>query len=330
MDVDAGLWQVAEVDDATQVGAARRVAARLAEYAGLDETRAGQLGLIVVELATNLLKHAQRGRLFLRIEGEGEAAVADVVAIDHGPGMDLERCFGDGFSTSGTSGTGLGAVRRAATLFDAWSDAHGSVLFARLGDMPGPRRGSIAIPIKGEIESGDRWQFIALPAGWSALVADGLGHGPDAAVASEIVAQAHAESPASPAQCLGVAHGRSRAGRGCAASIVTYDAQAASLVHAGVGNVAVSVVGLEDGRGLASQNGTLGGICPSVRGQRVDAPPRGLVVMHSDGLSARWSIKAYPGLRSRHPQVIAATLFRDAHRVRDDATVLVVEAREAS
>ncbi|HEY4560783.1 MAG TPA: ATP-binding protein, partial [Lysobacter sp.] len=87
---------------------------------------------------------------------------------------------------------------------------------------------------------------------------------------------------------------------------------------------------LEDGRELASQNGTLGGACPSVREQRVDAPRRSLVVMHSDGLSSRWSIRTHPGLRSRHPQVIAAALFRDAWRVRDDATVLVVETGEAA
>lgn len=325
MDADTGLWQVTEVDDATQVGAARRGAARIAEFAGLDDTRAGQLGLVVVELATNLFKHARRGRLFVRIEGEGEAAVADVVAIDHGPGMDLQRCFDDGYSTGGTSGTGLGAVRRAASLFDAWSDANGSVLFARLGHLPGPRRGSIAIPLKGEFESGDCWQFLPAADGWSAAVIDGLGHGGGAAVASAIVAEAHREFPLSPSRCLALAHERSRAGRGAAASIVVYDAATASVVHAGVGNVAVSMVGLDDGRGLASQNGTLGGICPAVREQRVDAAPRTLVVMHSDGLSARWSIKAYAGLRSRHPQVIAATLFRDAHRARDDATVLVVE-----
>lgn len=330
MDADTGLWQVAEIDDATQVGAARRMAARLAEYAGLDDTRAGQLGLVVVELATNLFKHARQGRLFLRAEGEGDSAVIDVVAVDQGPGMDLERCFRDGFSTGGTSGTGLGAVRRVATLFDAYSDARGSVLFARLGTMPGPRRGSVALAIRGELESGDRWQFLPTPRGWSAAVVDGLGHGAEAARASDIVAREHAALPESPAHCLALAHERSRAGRGAAASIVAYDAAAASLVHAGVGNVAVSVVGLEDGRGLASQNGTLGAACPAVREQRIDAPRRSLVVMHSDGLSSRWSIRTHPGLRSRHPQVIAAALFRDAWRVRDDATVLVVETGEAA
>lgn len=322
---DAGLWQVAEMDDATQVGAARRLAARLAESAELPATVAGQLGLVVVELATNLVKHAQRGRLLLRIEGGGDAAVIDIVAIDHGPGMDLERCFHDGFSTGGTSGTGLGAVRRAATLFDAYSDARGSVLFARLGTMAGPRRGSIAVTLKGEAVSGDRWQFLSTPQGWSAAVIDGLGHGPDAARAAEVVAAAHRADPDQPARCLARAHEHSRATRGSACSVLACDAARGVLTHAGIGNVAVSLVDAEQGRGLANQNGTLGGICPTVREQPVTPPPRTLVVMHTDGLTSRWSVHAYPGLRMRHPQVVAGILFRDAQRPRDDATVLVVE-----
>lgn len=322
---DALQWQVAEMDDATQVGAARRLAARLAEFGELDGTAAGRLGLVVVELATNLIKHSQRGRLFMRVERHGDEAVVDVVALDHGPGMNLERCFHDGFSTGGTSGTGLGAVRRAATLFDAYSDARGSVLFARLGTTPGPRRGSLALALKGELESGDRWQFSSTSTGWSAAVVDGLGHGSGAARAAEVVIAAHAEMPVDPARCLAVAHQRSHGTRGSAGSVVHYDATQAALVHAGIGNVAVSLIGLDDARGLASQNGTLGATCPAVRENRSQLAARTLVVMHTDGLSSRWSLQAYPGLRGRHPQVVAGVLFRDAQRARDDATVLVIE-----
>ncbi|CAA9313570.1 MAG: hypothetical protein AVDCRST_MAG71-849 [uncultured Lysobacter sp.] len=322
---DAAQWQVAEVDDPTQIGAARRLAARLAEFGELDRTAAGRLGLMVVELATNLIKHSQRGRLFIRVEGKGEDAVVDVVAIDHGPGMNLERCFHDGFSTSGTSGTGLGAVVRAATLFDAYSDERGSVLFARLGTLPGPRRGSIALALKGELESGDQWQFLPTPQGWSAAVVDGLGHGSDATRAAEVVIAAHCEQPTDPARCLTLAHERSHGTRGSVGSIIHYDAAQGALVHAGIGNIAVSLVGPDNARGLASQNGTLGSTCPAVRENRVQVAARTLVVAHTDGLSSRWSVQAYPGLRSRHPQVVASVLFRDTQRVRDDATVLVIE-----
>ena len=53
--------------------------------------------------------------------------------------------------------------------------------------------------------------------------------------------------------------------------------------------------------------------------------PRGaLCIAHSDGLSARWDLAAYPGLEQRHPSLVAAVLFRDHGRERDDATVAVV------
>lgn len=324
MERETGPWSVVEIDDATQVGAARRLAARLAEAAELDELEAGRLGLIAVELATNLHKHATRGALYLR---GGPPGVVDVVALDHGPGMDLERCFSDGYSTGGTSGTGLGAVRRAATDFDAYSDGKGSALFARVGTAPGPRRGSMAVPVAGEFESGDAWQYIALDDGWSVAVVDGLGHGAGAAAASRPVLDAHGDRPDEPGRCLAEAHRRSHGTRGSAASIVALRGDPAVLVHAGVGNVAASVVAGPDGRGLASQNGTLGLACPTVRENRVQVPARGLLILHTDGLSARWSFDGYPGLQLRHPQVVAAVLFRDARRVRDDATIVVVELR---
>jgi hypothetical protein len=47
--------------------------------------------------------------------------------------------------------------------------------------------------------------------------------------------------------------------------------------------------------------------------------------MHSDGLSSRWTLESYPGLKQRDSTLIAAVLYRDFGRSRDDATVLVVK-----
>jgi hypothetical protein len=48
-----------------------------------------------------------------------------------------------------------------------------------------------------------------------------------------------------------------------------------------------------------------------------------LLIMHSDGLSERWNLIDYPGLAQADTAVIAAVLYRDAKRGRDDATILV-------
>jgi hypothetical protein len=74
---------------------------------------------------------------------------------------------------------------------------------------------------------------------------------------------------------------------------------------------------------MVSHNGILG--VQFLRKQQFEyAFGRGdRVVMHSDGMSARWSLAAYPGLSDRHPAVVAGVLYRDHRRPRDDVTVLV-------
>ena len=46
--------------------------------------------------------------------------------------------------------------------------------------------------------------------------------------------------------------------------------------------------------------------------------------MHSDGLTTRWDLKAYPALLERDPGLIAAVLYRDFSRGRDDMTILTI------
>jgi len=46
--------------------------------------------------------------------------------------------------------------------------------------------------------------------------------------------------------------------------------------------------------------------------------------MYSDGISGRWELKNRADLLARHPAIIAAAIYRDHGRGRDDATVVVV------
>src|SRR3982750_1231649 len=101
------------IDDPSQIGEARRTAAAIATASGLTETEAGKLAIIATEAATNISKHATRGEIILRSLDAGGVRAVDLIAIDSGPGIaDVDRALGDGFSTSGTSGHGLGAMAR--------------------------------------------------------------------------------------------------------------------------------------------------------------------------------------------------------------------------
>jgi hypothetical protein len=98
---------------------------------------------------------------------------------------------------------------------------------------------------------------------------------------------------------------------------------------AGIGNIAACVTCDMQRKQLVSLNGIVGSNMRKV--QQFDTPwSRGcMLIMHSDGLGTRWSLDTYPGLASHHPAVIAAVLYRDFARQRDDATVLVIRNNES-
>ena len=106
------------IDDISSVAVVRRAAIHIADALGFDEVAAGRLGLVVTEMATNIVKHARHGRIVLRGLDENDARGCEVLALDNGPGMaDLAASMRDGHSTSGTAGSGLGAMQRLADRF---------------------------------------------------------------------------------------------------------------------------------------------------------------------------------------------------------------------
>ena len=111
------------VQDATQIGAARRLAVTAAGALGISEVEAGEVALVATELATNLVRHAGGGELLVRPLTRGGDAGLEIVALDRGPGMaDVGEALRDGYSTAGTKGAGLGAVRRLSDRFEVVLD----------------------------------------------------------------------------------------------------------------------------------------------------------------------------------------------------------------
>jgi len=89
-----------QVDDRSQVGESRRAAADFTHLLGFDATAAGSVALAVTEAATNIVKHAQRGKLVLRcLEHDGIGGL-EVLALDQGPGIaNMGSSLRDGHST---------------------------------------------------------------------------------------------------------------------------------------------------------------------------------------------------------------------------------------
>jgi len=155
------------------------------------------------------------------------------------------------------------------------------------------------------------------------LVADGLGHGQDAADASvEAVRLFHRFNGHQVPTVLDYVHGGLRATRGAAVSIARFDPATGKVIFAGIGNVAGALASAGGLKRMVSMPGTAGHNARKI--QSFEYPfANGLVILHSDGLSTTWTLDRYPNLDASHPTLIAAVLYRDFGRRRDDATVLV-------
>jgi anti-sigma regulatory factor (Ser/Thr protein kinase) len=314
------------IEEESQIGEARREAQRLAIAYGLDATQTGRVAIAATELATNLCRHGGGGELLLQPIKSGDDETIELLAIDRGRGMsDVERCLGDGYSTGGTSGTGLGAVRRLSAAFDIHSvPGEGTVVMSRVGTRPGSRFGAVSIAVKGEIECGDSWALAEDQDSRCLMLVDGLGHGSFAAAAAERAQESFAATlTETPHSILERAHRALGSTRGAAAAVARLT-QRAKLSYAGVGNISGYVVGADRSQGLVSHNGTLGLSLLRLQQFEYEWPQDSLLVMHSDGLSARWDLRKNPVLRGKHPAIIAGVLYRDHARARDDATVVVL------
>ena len=321
------------VDDETLVAETRRVAAAAARDEGLCEADAHRAGIIATEIAGNLRKHAREGEVHIsRLSPNGSPGV-EILAIDHGPGMaDLNRCLADGFSTAGTPGTGLGAIRRGADEFDVFSQPEkGTILVAR---VYGARRqcpppsweiAGVCVPVRGEEACGDAWSASLSDQTAEIVVADGLGHGILAAEASGAAIAAFARAAGkTPVDTLDSVHRALRHTRGAAIAIARLDFDG-RVRYAGIGNIAGVLLGGGRQQFMVSHNGTAGLAAKRVQEFDYAMPPGGALVMHSDGLTSSWTLDHYPGLLRRHPAVIAGALYRDATRGRDDVCVVVAK-----
>jgi hypothetical protein len=271
----------------------------------------------------------------------------DLLALDAGPGMEkVYECLRDGYSTAGSSGTGLGAIMRTATIFDIFSLPNvGTALFARILPQPAPQpqfrstreepsvaavaeeftTGVVSLAKADQAVCGDGWAVSQKLHRCRVMVADGLGHGPEASEAAErAVRMFHQRIAASLTDLLGAMHHALRPTRGAVIAVAEVN-RIEQLVHyCGVGNISATLLSNRNTRGLVSLNGIVGHQLPTLKEFSYPWDPEALLVMHSDGLASRWSVDRYPGLLVRHPLVIAGVLYRDFGRGgRDDITVAV-------
>jgi anti-sigma regulatory factor (Ser/Thr protein kinase) len=88
-----------------------------------SETQSRALGTVVSELATNIVKYADRGHVSLEEVAEKGLTGIQVRVADRGPGIpNVHQALQDHYSSSGTLGLGLPGVRRMVDEFDVQSE----------------------------------------------------------------------------------------------------------------------------------------------------------------------------------------------------------------
>jgi anti-sigma regulatory factor (Ser/Thr protein kinase) len=325
------------VEEESAAAGVRRRATALAERLGFAGERLEHVRLAATEAATNLARHARRGEMHLRIVRDDRSAVLEFVAVDTGPGItDVPVSLLDGHSTRGTLGLGLGSIERLSDGCGLYSlPGAGTVLYARFrppgtpaGAAADPPFAGLTVPIDGEEECGDAYTARLLDGAVYALLCDGLGHGPLAARAAwEAVRAAHETAlPASPSDVLRRVGERLAPTRGGAVAVAVVEPSAGRVRYAGVGNIAGWIVVPDRRQGMVSTPGISGAAAGRIREYAYELPAGAAVVLHSDGLTGRWSVADRPGLRLDDPLLLAATLLRDAGTRHDDRSVLAIAA----
>lgn len=283
------------------------------------------------------------------------AALADGHSTAGTPGTGLGAIRRQSNQLSIYSQPGAGTVLRALV---QKGGAHFNPPRAPAPGAGGPEIGAVCVPYPGEEVSGDGWQAEADESGISLAVADGLGHGAEAhAAAVAALDVLRRRSGLMPAALMELTHAALRATRGAALALVRLDLRRNGLTFCGTGNISAVAFGMgkpntamsaasaasvastsrlaepapiqpeRDSYQIVSRNGIVGHTMRGTQEFELTWSADALLILHSDGIGTRWDLSAWPGLATQPAVVIAAVLYRDFARRRDDATVVVVRGR---
>ena len=183
--------------------------------------------------------------------------------------------------------------------------------------------GSADLPLLEAARNGDRAVFATWPGGTLVAVIDGLGHGGDAADASDAAAIVLAVDPGAPlVELVARCHAALHRTRGAVMTVVTI-APNGALAWLGVGNVA-GVLRRAPGNGddetLAPRGGTVGFHLPHLEARRFQLAFGDAVVLASDGVRPRFREDIVPG---RSASALAHDILARHAIETDDACVAV-------
>jgi len=321
------------VDDRSFVAFVKREIHNELLQSHFNKTRIAEADIVLAELTSNLIKHAESGELLARLTNDKERSVLELITIDQGPGIgDIPKMMKDGVSTKSTLGHGLGAIQRLTNVFQIFSlPKWGTVSYSVMQSKevapsgPGFDAKALLVPKPGESVSGDGFVVRKSKDQVRIFVGDGLGHGEHAheavVTAQEFFNRCQENDPV---EILRLMHDAVRKTRGLVAAIAILNYSDRKWRFCGVGNIITRLYGGMTFKHYMSYNGIVGlNIPKSLNVSEMPAERNQQLIMSSDGLKTGWDFGKYPHIFKSDPMILASALYKDFSRRNDDATVLI-------
>ena len=323
---------------------------KLAKELGFSEKELNEISIVTSELANNLINHKTiEGKIICSAIEEGTRKYILIISEDKGPGIaNVETVMEDGYSTSGTLGIGLGAIKKLMSDFritsnindvktarnnNNWNQIGTKIItkkyLSQREDTADISQSKIKFGIfsrskYGEEYNGDHYFLQRFEDKTIAAVIDGLGHGKQASEASTETRLYLVENYKKPLNVIiNGLHARLKGTRGVVISIALIDDDKGTLEYVGVGNVLTRVFNSPTPIRPVNYNGTLGHILRNFRVFQYPWVKGNIIIMTSDGISERYNPNKDPNFLKKHPIIIANTILKEYGKAHDDATVLV-------
>lgn len=305
----------------------------IAVEGNFSEKKLGIIDIVVAEIVSNLSKHANDGKVLVKLVEENGIQGIEILALDTGPGMtDVKKMMPDGMSTKNTLGQGLGAIKRLTDFFQIYSIKDwGTILLVRIFNLEIPLSRavnfdikSILVPKPGETACGDGFYSIVTNEQVKLFLGDGLGHGPEAAKAVMQAGESFLKcQETTPEDIIKQINLDVKKTRGLVGTVVVFNIQERHWKICGVGNISTKIISADQTKNYIGYNGIIGlNISTKLHSQQFDYESGQHLIMCSDGLKTRWDLLKHPALFRYDMTILSASLFKDFARNSDDMSVV--------
>ena len=320
--------------DESSVSTARQLVRETGRRVNLHKDVVESVALIASELTHNQLSHAKHGYFAVKAIDRAGIKGLEAIAADIGPGIEKPWfAIQDRVSSEGSLGAGLGAVCRIADEVEFDNRVgEGVYVAARKFETRTPvvaccEAAIMGRPFPGEAISGDDGIFFESESSFTAAVADGLGHGPEAREASnravEVLKEKHEWALEEIVVAVNQELGRTR---GCAIGIIRFNKEDSTIECISLGDVQCHLYHLKEAHFFTPTPLILGTgqfQKQRIRGEKVALQPGSILVMFTDGLKSKTTLKGQLDVLRKPPIAIAEHLLENDSRPDDDALVLI-------